>query len=163
MTFGFLNILDDCSDPADLDKIHPDIREFWKDILQKAHPNASEFFESIDPDTWHKHYKERVDFAADSRSIFRHVLDIANAPRYVPWNDIPQEERTKYVDHVAVPAGPNRTYDEVFDEAVGWIVKFWRLLFQKVNNAEIQPGTLTKEWNLDTGVDESKIDLWLEA
>ena len=102
-TFAYLNILDDCSDPTNPDKIHPHIRTFWTDLLITAHPYASEYFADIDPDIWHKNYKSRVDFSADGRSIFRHVLDIVNAPRYVPWSEISASERSKYINAVETP------------------------------------------------------------
>jgi hypothetical protein len=162
-TFGYLNILDDCSDPQDLDKMHPHIKEFWTDILKSAHPNASANFDSIDPDVWHKNYKNRVDFASDSRSIFRHVLDIVNAPQYVPWEKIPQEERLKYIEEVMLPNGTVESYDKLFDQAADRIVLAWKTLFPCIQDVEIPPEAFFKDWNLDTGVDESKIDFWQEA
>ena len=162
-TFGYLNILDDCSDPENPDNMHPHIKMFWTDILKAAHPNASVYFEDIVPDTWHKNYKARVDFAADSRSIFRHVLDIVNAPRYVPWIQIKQDERSKYIDGVVVPGGTKLPYEKVFSQAVDRIVATWKKLFPFIDTGKVPSAVLVKDWNLDTGVDESKIDLWKEA
>jgi hypothetical protein len=162
-TFGYLNILDDCSDPQDPNKVHPHIKTFWPEILKIAHPNATSYFKDIDPDTWHKNYKGRVDFAADSRSIFRHVLDIANAPRYVPWADIPEEERAKYIDKVELPDGTEQSYDTLFVQTADRIAAAWNALFPYIENGQTLPKTLVKDWNLDTGVDDSKIDLWEET
>lgn len=162
-TFGYLNILDDCSDPKDTNKMHPHIRVFWSDILKAAHPNASEYFECLDPDTWHKNYKNRVDFAADGRSIFRHVLDWANAPLYKPWDQIKQEDRAKYIDSVTIPNGAKQPYDKLFSQAVDRIVSTWNSLYPFIQSGDSLPTTLVKDWNLDTGVDESTIDLWKEA
>jgi hypothetical protein len=162
-TFGYLNILDDCSDPQDLDKMHPHIRAFWPEILKAAHPNASSYFEGIDPDTWHKNYKNRVDFAADGRSIFRHVLDIANAPRYVPWTDIPEEARSKYIDNIETPGGNRQSYDSLFIQAADRIVSTWSALFPYIEDGQSPQKALVKDWNLDTGVDESTIDLWRKS
>jgi len=162
-TFGYLNILDDCSDPKDLDKIHPDISAFWAELLKVAHPNAFKFFDAIDPDTWHKNYKARVDFASNNQSIFRHALDIVNAPRYVPLDDISQEELTKYIDKVALPVGPKISYDALFSRAVDQIVDIWKEIFRSIQESDAPSKTIVKDWNLDTGVDESEIDLWKEA
>jgi len=162
-TFGYLNILDDCSDPQDLSKVRPDVRSFWMELLKAAHPDAAEYFKHIDPDTWHKNYKERVDFASDGRSIFRHVLDIANAPRYVPWAEIGQTERNKYIDNIALPNGKTSQYGKLFDQAVDRIATTWSAMFTHIDKGTAPPATLVKDWNLDTGVDESKIDLWKEA
>jgi hypothetical protein len=162
-TFAYLNILDDCSDPQDPDKMHPHISTFWPEILKAAHPYASEYFGDIDPDTWHKYYKNRVDFVADGRSIFRHVLDIVNAPQYVPWADIPQEERSQYIENVEIPGGTKQTYSTLFNKTADRIASTWNALFPYIENGQVPPTTLVKDWNLDTGVDESKIDLWKEA
>lgn len=162
-TFGYLNILDDCSDPADTNRMHPHIRAFWSETLKAAHPNASGYFQDIDPDTWHKNYKNRVDFAADGRSIFRHVLDWVNAPRYIPWAQVKQEDRNKYIDSVAIPSGAKQPYDKLFSQAVDRIVDTWKGLFPSIQSGDSPPDALAKDWNLDTGVDESKIDLWKEA
>ena len=162
-SFGYLNILDDSSDPENLAKIHPDISEFWSELIKVAHPNAAEFFDSIDPDTWHKNYKGRVDFAANNQSIFRHVLDLVNAPRYVPLADISQVELTKYVKAVAVPLGLKIRYDDLFSQAVDQIIIVWKEIFRGIQDGDSLSSSLVKDWNLDTGVDESKIDLWIEA
>jgi len=162
-TFGYLNILDDCSDRQDLNKMHPHIHAFWSEILKIAHPNASDYFSDIDPDAWHKNYKERVDFAADGRSIFRHVLDIANAPRYVPWSEIADNERFKYIDNVETPSGTQQSYDNLFAKTAGRITATWDSLFPFIADGNIPPITLIKDWNLDTGVDESRIDFWTEV
>ncbi|ABC77928.1 zinc dependent phospholipase C family protein [Syntrophus aciditrophicus] len=164
-SFGYLSILDDCSDPQDLDKIHPHIRVFWSELLKAAHPYASDYFGDLNLDEWHKNYKGRVDFAADSQSIFRHVLDIANAPRYVPWtaSSISKEERSKYIDNVETPRGTKQSYDTLFSLVADQIAATWNALFPYIKNGQVPPATLVKDWNLDTGVDESKIDFWKEA
>ncbi|MEW6715134.1 MAG: zinc dependent phospholipase C family protein [Nitrospirota bacterium] len=163
-SFGYLNILDDCSDPQNIENIHPHIKYFWTDILKTVHSHASDYFEQINPDEWHKNYKNRVDFAADGRSIFRHVLDIANAPRYVPWADIDNKERIKYIENVVVPrSGAMISYDNLFDRTADQVVSAWKALFPCIESGSLPTDTFVKDWNLDTGVDESKIDLWMEA
>lgn len=159
-TFAYLNILDDCSDPKDLDKMHPHIRTFWSEILKSVHPYASEYFGGIDPDTWHKNYKDRVDFVANSQSIFRHVLDIAQAPRYVPWSEISNEERSKYIDNVENPTGTKQSYDTLFIQTADQIAFTWATLFPYIENGRVPSRTVIKDWNLDTGVDESNVDFW---
>lgn len=158
-----MDILDDCSVAESLDKVNPDIKDFWTELLKVAHPYASGVFGTIDPDTWHKNYKNRVDFASDSRSIFRHVLDIVNAPRYVSLNDISPEDLKKYINEVVTPIGTKVHYDTVFNQTVDKIVGFWKELFLCIQNNTGPTNTLVKDWNLDTGVDESQIDLWKEA
>jgi len=161
-TFGYLDILDDCSDPDNLDNVHPDIEAFWMDLLKTAHPNAFAYFADIKPSLWHKNYKNRIDFISDSRCIFRHVLDIVNAPRYIEESAILQADRDKYLNSLLAPDGAKVSYDVVFSRVVDLTVAKWKAIFARINGT----GTLSspiKDWNLDTGVDESKIDLWITA
>jgi hypothetical protein len=163
-TFGYLNILDDGSNPQDLDKIHPDIGSFWSNILKVAHPHASDYFEQIDPNEWHKNYKSRVDFVCDSRSIFRHVVDFVDAPRYVSWSEIEQVERDKYIENVVSPYGTKMPYDKLFENAVDHIVSTWKAILPLIKKGDTtSTTTFVKGWNLDTGVDERSIDLWMEV
>jgi hypothetical protein len=161
-TFGYLDILDDCSDPENIDKIHPYVRAFWSDLLQIAHRQAAPFFKDIKPDEWHKNYKARIDFISDARSIFRHVLNIADAPRYISWADTLKVDRGKYIENISLPGQPNISYDALFDRTVGIVVSKWKSLFQLIEDGK-QSVLPIKDWDLDTGVDESRIDLWIEA
>ena len=161
-TFGYLNILDDCSDPADLNRIHPHIRLFWSELLQTAHPHASDYFKDINPDEWHKNYKANIDFVSDAKSIFRHVLDMANAPRYISESAIPPGDRRKYIENIPLPDGSSTTYDAIFDRAVSLVVSKWLELFSLVQAGKDSPLPVD-DWDLDTGVDQDKIDLWMEA
>jgi hypothetical protein len=162
-TFGYLNILDDCSDIQHLDKINPYIKAFWTDLLQVAHPQASPYFKEINPDDWHKNYKNRIDFISDARSIFRHVLDIANAPRYVAWSEVKKPDRKKYIENVLLPDKSSTSYDALFDKTVDLVVSKWKALFPIIQGGGTTLPLPVKDWDLDTGVDESKIDLWKEA
>jgi len=162
-TFGYLNILDDSSDPRNPEKIHPDISLFWSEILKIAHPNAFGYFEQINPDEWHKNYKSRVDFVSDGRSIFRHVIDLVNAPRYVAWSDIDQADRDKYIENVTTPSGTKISYEKLFDKAADQIVSTWKAIFPLIVGDKASTTTFVKGWNLDTGVDECRIDLWMEV
>lgn len=161
-TFGYLNILDDCSDPNDPDKMHPYIGAFWSDLLRTAHPHAADYFKDINPDEWHRNYKSRIDFISDARSIFRHVLDITNAPRYVAESAIEPADREKYIAKVALPDHSIAAYDDVFDRAVNLVVSKWKALFPRIQDGKDSPLPVDN-WDLDTGVDQSRIDLWMEA
>lgn len=161
-TFGYLNILDDCDDPQHPNKIHPHIEAFWSDLLQVAHPEASTYFKDINPDEWHKNYKSRINFVSDARSIFRHVLDIAKAPEYIAESAITLADREKYIKKVPLPDNSTATYDAVFNRAVDLVVSKWKILFPLIQNGKDFPLPVD-DWDLDTGVDQSKIDLWMEA
>jgi len=161
-TFGYLNILDDCSDPANLEKIHPYIRAFWSDLLQTAHPYASTYFRDINPDEWHKNYKARIDFISDARSIFRHVLDVANAPEYIAASAIEPADRVKYIEKVPLPDNSTVSYDDIFNRTVNLVASKWTNLFLLIRDGKASPLPIDN-WDLDTGVDQNRIDLWMEA
>lgn len=161
-TFGYLNILDDCSDPDDLNKIHPHIRVFWSDLLQTAHPYASAFFQDINPDEWHKNYKSHIDFISDARSIFRHVLDFAKAPEYIAAFAITPADRLKYIEKIPLPDNSTTSYDDIFDRTVNLLVSKWKTIFSLVQDGKVSPLSVD-DWDLDTGVDQDKIGLWMEA
>jgi hypothetical protein len=159
-SFGYLRILDECSDPENIDRIHPEIRSFWKDLLQAAHPNAQKYFNEIDPDKWHYNYKGRVNFVVDPGAIFRHILGMAGF-NYKKASEIIPEERAKYIEKVRLPNGREDHYDNVFKDVSNRVVDVWGKLFESI--AKGTPDNVAeyiKDWNLDTGVDESKIDLW---
>lgn len=159
--FGYLRILDECSDPDDIDRIHPDIRTFWSDLLKFAHPNAQEYFDSIDPDKWHYNYKGRVNFVVDPGAIFRHILGMAGF-NYKKASEITTEERQKYIEKVQLPNGLEDHYDSVFKNVVDRVVAVWEKLFENITQGTSDKvAEYIKDWNLDTGVDESKIDLWM--
>jgi Zinc dependent phospholipase C len=159
-SFGYLKILDECSDPEDSDRIHPEIRDFWRDLLKTAHTHAQEYFEGIDPDKWHYNYKGRVNFVVNPGAIFRHILGMAGF-NYKKAADITDAEREKYIEKVRLPYGGEAHYDNVFRDVVNRVVTVWEKLFEDITQGT--PDKVAediKDWNLDTGVDESKIDLW---
>ncbi len=159
---GYLNILEECSDPADKDKnrIHPEIRNFWTELLRIAHPHATDYFADIKPDRWHYNYKSKVDFVADPGAIFRHIIGLLGR-EYIKASDISPEDKKKYITEIVLPSGEISTYDAVFEKAVDFIVDVWLQLFENIGNGT--PDNVSRfinDWNLDTGVDESQIVLW---
>lgn len=159
---GYLRILEECSDPHDEDKnrVHPEISAFWIELLKAAHPAADEYFEGITPDRWHYNYKGRVNFVADPGAIFRHVIGLTGRA-YKRESEISAEERKKYIEKLRLPNGETSNYDSVFNEAVTLVVGTWFKLFEDIERGSPDGvATYIKDWNLDTGVDESRIDLW---
>jgi hypothetical protein len=155
---GYLKILEECSDPKDENKVHPEINEFWRILLQAAHPQAKEYFGDIVPDRWHYNYKGRLNFVADPGAIFRHVIGLTGRA-YKKESEINSDERNKYIDKVRLPNGEISNYDAIFNEAVQFIVDTWAQLFDDIEKKNTVVGYI-KDWNLDTGVDESRVDLW---
>jgi hypothetical protein len=158
--FGYLKILEECSDPEDENKVHPEIRVFWKELLEAAHPNAKDYFGAITPDIWHHNYKGKVNFVADPGAIFRHVIGLTGRA-YKKSLDIGIEDMDKYISKMKLPNGKTSTYDIIFKKAVDLIVDTWNRIFDDVDkgNPDGVAGYI-KDWNLDTGVDERRVDLW---
>jgi hypothetical protein len=160
--FGYLHFLEECSDPDDEDKnrVHPEIRVFWKELLEATHPNANEYFGDISPDKWHYNYKGRVNFVVDPGAIFRHVVGLTGRA-YIKESEIPFPEREKYITKIRLPDKQTSDYDTVFNKAVSLIVGTWLQLFEDIERGNPdEVAKYIKDWNLDTGVDESQIDLW---
>jgi hypothetical protein len=129
-----------------------------------AHQDAKEYFGDIDPDRWHYNYKGRVNFVADPAPIFRHVIGLKKR-EYIKKTEIPDKELEKYVTNIEIPYSSKKSnYDEVFSKAVDLIVDTWLKLFEDIENGSFDNvAKYIKDWNLDTGVDESQIVLWKEA
>lgn len=159
---GYLRILEECSDPDDDDKnrVHPEISAFWRELLEAAHPAADEHFEGITPDRWHYNYKGKVNFVADPGAIFRHVIGLTGRA-YKKEAEIIPEEREIFIEKIRLPNGETSDYYTVFNKAVSLIVSTWFQLFEDIEmGSPDRVARYIKDWNLDTGVDESQIDLW---
>jgi hypothetical protein len=159
---AYLNILDECSDPDDEDKnrVHPQVRDFWKKLLEMAHPDANRYFDDIAPDKWHYNYKGRVNFVVDPGAIFRHVVGLTGRA-YIRESEITPQDREKYIMEIRLPNREISNYDSVFNKAVSLIVDIWLQLFQDIERGSPDGvAKYIKDWNLDTGVDESQIHLW---
>lgn len=158
-TFGYLRILEQCSDASNAERLHPAVRSFWTELLKDVHPHAAEYFKDIDPDEWHKNYKARVNFVANPGPIFRHVLNLGDFA-YKTTAEITPGERSKYIEQVPLPDGKTAHYDKVFEIAAGKVADTWKMIFTSVESGRDDVGSYIRDWNLDTGVDESKIYFW---
>ena len=160
---GYLRILEECCDPDDKDmnRLHPQISTFWKELLEASHKNAKEYFGEITPDKWHYNYRAGVNFVADPGAIFRHVIGLTGRA-YRREAEITLEEREKYIEKIKLPNGATSHYDEICSKTMGLIVDTWTKLFKDIGSEKPSDtvAEYIKDWNLDTGVDESRIDLW---
>jgi hypothetical protein len=159
---GYLRILEECSDPDDKDgnRVHPQIGAFWRELLEKAHPDAKEYFGDISPDKWHYNYRAGVNFIADPGAIFRHVIGLTGRA-YKKESEITGPERRKYIEEIRLPTGEVSDYYSLFSKAVSLIAGTWLQLFKDIESGSGDGvAKYIKDWNLDTGVDESQIDLW---
>ena len=60
-----------------------------------------------------------------------------------------------------MPNGKTTNYADLFNEAVHKVAEIWQYLLKDIEGGSTDnTAGHIKDWNLDTGVDESVIDLW---
>ena len=150
-----------CSDPNDEDLLHPAVRNLWIDLLKQSHPRAETHFDSLDPDKWHEHYRAGINLATDPVPIFRHMGEAKNL-FYKKTNEVSAEDRKKYFEEVRLPMNKIGNFKEdAFDKTVKAIVEAWQKMFRDIENSTLENcDSYIRNWNLDTGVDEDRIDFW---
>lgn len=158
--YGYLNILEDCSDPNDPNRLYPALSQLWTSLLKDAHPNAENYFDSIVPDKWHENYIKRVDFIADPNPIFRHVWGVKDFV-YKTILEISKEDEERFIKKVRLPDKREVHFDVAFNEALNQVATVWKTLFANVEKGSTnEMGQYLKDWNLDTGVNEDNIYFW---
>jgi hypothetical protein len=158
----YLNLLKNCSDAADTDRIHPSIRVFWPDILKKAHPGAKNYFDKIDPDKWHNKYLKMLGIASNPIPVFRHIGEETNLV-YKKFAEILPDEKKKYISEIKLPKKKvlGNFKEHAFDKAVKKVIEVWQELFADIeakNSSDC--ARYLRDWNLDTGLDEDDLFFW---
>ncbi|PCK31318.1 zinc dependent phospholipase C family protein [Pseudoalteromonas piscicida] len=126
-----------------------DIQHIWQHILALVH---ADYTDNVAPDfeAWHKGFQLVVDTVEEGYRLFplaRHVA--AGSGLFYPRQD---EINQDYIEHLATPDIPMH-YDKIFDKAVNNI----RYYITIVANAVFESKACgeIRNWNLDTGKDES--------
>lgn len=143
-----------CSDPNDVDKIYPALYGFWAETLKASHPAATQWFDKIDPDSWHAHFLSRIGSAAEPIPVFRHIEEDLKLC-YKKTNEITPEEWQLFVNQVNLPGNKKGEFKkDAFDKAVAAVVNTWggHLFVDIENNKPDGPSTYIRNWDLDTGV-----------
>jgi hypothetical protein len=144
-----------CSDPADEDKIDPDIFYVWNEMFKDV---DLALYTTNGPriDVWHDCFEEIVDHIAENRlvALARHVAPkVLDGSVYPLFDDIDRQ----YIDNLVVPGGQRMDYDDIFDKGVGNVVHGWAVVASDVlRQTNLAEGFL-RNWNLDTGEDENKV------
>lgn len=150
-----------CSDPGNPGRINPYLGPFWIGTLKASHPAATDHFDKIDPDAWHKNFLFRIASAAAPVPVFRHFEDEANLA-YKRTNELTPDERRRFIDQVKLPGNRTGAFKaDAFIKAVSAVVDTWNRLFVAIkNNNPAGADAYIRNWNLDTGVNEDKQDFW---
>jgi hypothetical protein len=144
-----------CSDPADENKIDPDIFYIWNEMFKDVDMGL---YTTNEPriDVWHGCFDEIVDHIAGSRlvALARHV-----APKMLDGNVYPlfEDIDRQFIDNLEVPGGQRMNYDDIFDKGVGNVKRGWAVVASDVlHQTNLAEGFL-HNWNLDTGEDENHL------
>jgi hypothetical protein len=132
-----------------------------RSALRASHPAATEWFDKIDPDSWHEHFLSKIRSAADPIPVFRHIEEDLKLA-YKKTNEITPEEWQRFVSQVKLPGNKTGEFKkDAFDKAVAAVVDTWGHLFVDIENKNPDgPSAYVRNWNLDTGVDENKAYFW---
>jgi Zinc dependent phospholipase C len=158
---NYVGLFNMCSDPNNRDKINPVLGAFWDTTLRASHPAATEWFNKIDPDSWHKNFLSKIGSAEDPMPIFRHFAEEKNLA-YKKTTEITPEEWLRFVNQVKLPGNKTGEFKkDAFDKAVAEVVAVWDKLFLDIDNKNPDgPAAYLKNWNLDTGVNEDQQYFW---
>jgi hypothetical protein len=149
------------TDPGDPGKINSYLGIFWAENLKASHPAATDHFDTIDPDAWHKNFLSTISSAAAPAPIFRHFGEEANLV-YKRTNELTPEERRRFIDQVKLPGNRTGAFKtDAFSKAVSAVIDTWDHLFADIkNNNPDGSAVYIRNWNLDTGVNEDRQDFW---
>ncbi len=158
----YVKLFKSCSDPADIEKIHPAIRNFWPGILRNAHPGAASHFNKIDPDRWHNAYLSMFNIASDPIPIFRHVGEELHLV-YKKNGEIDTDETKKYLTEINLPLSKTHGNfrQDAFAKAVKKVAEVWQELFADITGNDLAHcQNYLGNWNLDTGVAQDAMIFW---
>jgi len=158
-----------CGDPDDPDKVHPAIRELWRNCLADISPDQVQFTNgatplptgSPAPDAWYHDYTTRqAEFAELGGGFvffFRDVIEEIGL-------SLPASQKVdveKYIKNLKTPTGESTNYDEVFSIAQDNVHRVWRKLCVANDGRNRQLFALENA-DLDTGLtdgDHTQISL----
>lgn len=157
----YAGLMKQCSDPGDVESLHPAVRKFWMEVLQSSHQGGGKWFDRIEPDQWHGHFLSRIAGVEDPAPVFRHIRE-EKYLSYKKLEEITKDERRRFIEEVTLPNGKTgRFREDVFDKAVDRVVEVWHRMFTDVESGDIAGvQAYIRNWNLDTGVDEDGIYFW---
>ncbi len=148
---GLMRIIQACSDPSDEDKIHPLLRQFWRDILKTHFP---EDYQKNEPeiDEWHDQFEDWIGTAGRPVFVGR-IFDPDHRYTYKKNSEITSAERRSFLDQLPLPDGSIGAYEQdVFPKVVGFLEDQWVFLSKGISTGIIDQflsGVVNSD--LDTG------------
>lgn len=140
--------IDDC---IGFTKYFASVTQLWSHLAMMNYPSAG----LPDLNKLIRSYKDVLDTADGGNILARMFRHIGMKYIYKRFDELTDEEISKYYDQVILPNGVKGSFKtEGYDYAVRNIVEAWRkiesFLYSKRNVAEIVP-----DWNLDTGIEQT--------
>jgi hypothetical protein len=155
---GLMRILQLCSQSGDLDKIHPLLRSFWREILNFHFPEDYTW-NYPDIDEWHDQYEDMINLAG-APVFIGPILDPGHKYTYKRSDEITPKERSSFIDRLPLPGNKTGTYEGLFLKAVGHVSAHWDLLSKGISTGHMDPFlSVITNCDLDTGKDLQTGDL----
>jgi len=148
----YIDFLDDAASPSDGSTLHPVIYGAWDAMLSTAH---ADYYSSNPPqiNSWYGAYKTILDTVDEAAMFSRHVRDLASdrAIFYRSSNEIPQNDRARFIDELPVPGGGTQNYMTLFEKSVSKVSEAWTKVFSDLSGGTSHAADYLKDWSLDTG------------
>ena len=148
-----LTVIQNASSPDDREKIHPLLREFWKDALHDHF--VQEYGENPpDVDEWHDDFAEWLGVAGRPLFVGR-ILDPDHTYTYKKSTEITTDERARFLINLPLPNGTRGNYEtDIFPKAVRAVLRKWTLLAAGIADAKLDAFiSEISNADLDTGRD----------
>lgn len=144
-----------CADPADAEKLDPDVSKLWLDMLKKVH--AAEFTGNLpDIHKWHRRFTTIVDnIAEESNRLVAFARHVASGVLGMMY-PLEHEIDLQYINNLLCPGGRTHSYDQVFDMALANVGQVWTWVASGVLAGDTTYESKIGNWNLDTGLDENR-------
>jgi hypothetical protein len=140
--------IDGASDPADRDRLDPDIAALWREMLTQTYRGRPE----PEIDGWHRGMRAMVRLGSSGNYLFPFARHVA-ANQGLVYPETPERE---YIEDLRVPGDKALHFDALFDKAKAHVLEMWGWLALSLQNQASRLDAL-KNWSLDDGIDEDGI------
>ena len=149
------NGLSACSAPDAPDRLDPLIVEVWSHMLKRI---DTEHYEESSPafHKWHAGFHRMLGMAGNGRFIplGRHMV----ADQGLVYPKTPDDD---YIRQLRIPGGGHMDYQDIFDKARANVRRCWAQLALYCLTDTAEDLSFIRNWNLDTGRDETgRTTMW---
>ena len=139
------------SDPANADKLDPDIETLWRGMLKQTYHGHPE----PDIDGWHRGMRRVMEVWEHGNYLFFARDKAARDGLVYPADADPQ-----FIKGLAIPGNTTQDFDPIVDKTIGHILDMWGWLSLMLQGKASPLDTLPN-WSLDTGIDDTgKMIYW---